>query len=522
VALVALAVAMVVPVLAGRALAETRRLAVIVGHNHGSGLRPPLRFAEEDALKMAAVLEELGDFRRGDIFVLRGPTLASTQRALQQAAERVGRWRARPGTQVVAVFYFSGHSDGVTLELGRESLPFAEVRRWMAATGAEVRIGIIDTCKSGALLAVKGGTLAPPFEIRVADNLSSMGDVLITSSAASELALESAAIGASFFSHHLVSGLRGAADISGDGLVTLAEAYHYAFSRTVSATADTIVGTQHPVYDYRLSGRGDVVLTILRQPTAAIDLPPDLDRVVIRRTPGRDVVAEVADTTARRIGLLPGRYQVRGWRRGSPLAVEVPLATGEIRALSSAEMRPAPAIASLQKGGADLYGESAAEESCLCPRLFLGVGAASAVSAEAGPLLGVRLGLRGRGRVRPALVLDLATGRSEAPDLVAARSFTETHAQLLGGVRLSHRLGRTELGAGAFLGGGVATQRSDDALVRLTGLATAAVSGTARWAITQRLGLLLDVQLPATLARLEGRVATLLLPTAWMGLEMDL
>ena len=53
---------------------------------------------------------------------------------------------------------------------------------------------------------------------------------MITSSAAREAALESAEIEASFFSHHLISGLRGAADTSGDGLVTLAEAYQYAFT----------------------------------------------------------------------------------------------------------------------------------------------------------------------------------------------------------------------------------------------------------------------------------------------------
>jgi hypothetical protein len=107
----------------------------------------------------------------------------------------------------------------------------------------------------------KGGHPGPAFTIRLSDEVSSTGEALLTSSAADELALESREIGGSFFTHHLVSGLRGAADTSGDGKITLAEAYQYAFERTVSATASMTIGTQHPGYDYRLPGRGDLVLS---------------------------------------------------------------------------------------------------------------------------------------------------------------------------------------------------------------------------------------------------------------------
>ena len=45
-----------------------------------------------------------------------------------------------------------------------------------------------------------------------------------------EAAQESDRICASYFTHYLVSGFRGAADLSGDGKVTLNEAYQFAFN----------------------------------------------------------------------------------------------------------------------------------------------------------------------------------------------------------------------------------------------------------------------------------------------------
>src|SRR5207245_7416203 len=89
------------------------------------------------------------------------------------------------------------------------------------------------------------------------------GLVLIASSAADEESQESDEISGSFFTHYLASGLLGDADASGDGKVTLAEAYAYAYGRTVGSTAETRAGAQHPVYLHDLGGAGDVVPTEL-------------------------------------------------------------------------------------------------------------------------------------------------------------------------------------------------------------------------------------------------------------------
>ena len=94
------------------------------------------------------------------------------------------------------------------------------------------------------------------------------GHAFLTSSSEDEAAQESDRIGASFFTHYLVSGLRGAADVTGEGKVSLNEAYQFAFHETLGRTSETQVGAQHPAYDIELSGTGDVVMTDLRQTSA--------------------------------------------------------------------------------------------------------------------------------------------------------------------------------------------------------------------------------------------------------------
>jgi hypothetical protein len=87
------------------------------------------------------------------------------------------------------------------------------------------------------------------------------GVAMLSSSAAGESSQESDALGASFFTHALVSALLGAGDANHDGAVTLGEAFAYAKERTLVATSRTVVGPQHPTFRLDLGGREDLVLT---------------------------------------------------------------------------------------------------------------------------------------------------------------------------------------------------------------------------------------------------------------------
>jgi hypothetical protein len=59
--------------------------------------------------------------------------------------------------------------------------------------------------------------------------------------------------------------MRGSADMSGDRKVTLNEAYQYAHQMTIETTSQTRAGIQHPAYQFRIYGEGDLVLADLNQ-----------------------------------------------------------------------------------------------------------------------------------------------------------------------------------------------------------------------------------------------------------------
>lgn len=240
---------------------RVERLALVVGANQGVGADAPLRYAVSDATRFAAVLRELGRHAAGNVRVLREPSPRKVLSALSAMARKVAALRAT-GREVVFTFYYSGHAGPSELRLTGSVLPQAELRRRLRRISADVRIVIVDACHSGAFaaLARKGGKPAPPFRIRLVDELAAKGEVFIASSAPHEEAQESATLQGSFFTSHLVSGLRGAADQNGDARVTLAEAYQYAYAQTVRSTALSHAGLQHPGYQYDVRGKRDLVL----------------------------------------------------------------------------------------------------------------------------------------------------------------------------------------------------------------------------------------------------------------------
>src|SRR5439155_22262890 len=103
--------------------------------------------------------------------------------------------------------------------------------------------------------------------------------------------------------HNLISGLRGAADTSGDKQITLAEAYRYAYDRTVSATSMLPVGVQHPSYDYRLSGQGELVLASLLKPSATLVVPEGSEGSLVTEVVRDQVVVELPPGPIREVAL---------------------------------------------------------------------------------------------------------------------------------------------------------------------------------------------------------------------------
>ena len=94
-------------------------------------------------------------------------------------------------------------------------------------------------------------------------DVETKGAVLITSSSAEEASVERDDLGGSLFTHFWASALRGSADQNNDAKVTLAEAFSFAYEKTLLRSAESRTGIQHPNYDYEIKGRDELTLTTL-------------------------------------------------------------------------------------------------------------------------------------------------------------------------------------------------------------------------------------------------------------------
>jgi caspase domain-containing protein len=326
-ALATLAGVSVLPAVASPATVQ--RFALVAGANRGGADRPLLQYAISDAERFARVLADLGGVGPAQAIVLRQPRVRELEDAIEGLRTRVlAAGRSAPGGRTEVIFYYSGHADEKGLLLGDDRYSYRSLRDRLDEVPADVRIAVLDACASGAITRLKGGQLRQPF--LVDESADMRGHAFLTSSTESESAQESDRLRGSYFTHFLVSGLRGAADLSGEGKVTLNEAYQFAFNETLGRTVDTRGGAQHPSYDINLSGTGDVVMTDLRQTSATLVLGQALDGRFFVRNARQELVVELFKPYGRAVelGLEPGAYEVRLERESAALLARPRIAEG--------------------------------------------------------------------------------------------------------------------------------------------------------------------------------------------------
>jgi caspase domain-containing protein len=253
----ALALAVVIVCVPVASAAANARYAVVIGVNAGDANETILRYAEADARRVAETMRNVGSFLPENIVVLTAVKGDDVRRAMIDLNARL---RDRGEGSMLFVFY-SGHADAEALHLGGTRLSLDEIQNLTVGSPAQTRVLVVDSCRSGALTRVKGGKQGPTFEIRTTPPAAASGFAILTSSAAGEDAQESDQLQASVFTHHLVSGLLGAADDNRDGRISIDEAFGYASGRTLAATALSLPGPQHPTYRLDVRGRADVWLT---------------------------------------------------------------------------------------------------------------------------------------------------------------------------------------------------------------------------------------------------------------------
>ena len=244
---------------------SARRYALLVGNNFGGPGLDSLHFSESDARRFADVLTRVAGFDPIDMKILVNCDSAGLEKGLLDMRKRLAMPKSisAPDGEDMFLFYYSGHSDRDALRLGGSHYPLDKLKESFQAVPSQIKIGIFDACQSGMMTRFKGGTSTKPISLESLKNV--YGQVIIASSAMDERSQESDQLAGSVFTHHWINGLGGSADISGDRKVTLNEAYQYAYQMTIETTARTREGIQHPAYQFRIYGEGDVVLADLTQ-----------------------------------------------------------------------------------------------------------------------------------------------------------------------------------------------------------------------------------------------------------------
>jgi len=190
------------------------------------------------------------------------------------------------------------------------------------------------------------------------------GYAFMTSSSASEAAQESGRLGRSYFTHNLISGMRGAADMNLDGRITLNEAYQFAFDGTLTQTEKTMAGPQHPNYHIKMSGTGDVVITEIWKSTAVLVLKENIEGKFYIHNKDNVLIVELEKPSGRTIsiGLNEGEYRVIILSGRDIFESKISLENGKSFELGSTQFTQTDKIPTVLRGSqAEFFHTSAAK-----------------------------------------------------------------------------------------------------------------------------------------------------------------
>jgi hypothetical protein len=289
------------------------RYALLVGNSTATGNYAELKYVQNDLAALSDILTDFCGFAKQHVVILYNQTPQDFERALADFSGRMAGSKDN-----MFLLYYSGHADVANLKMGSGDYPLLTLKEKLTAFPSDIRIGIFDACQSGSFTRIKGGRLDEPFLFR--DDGKTKGQVILCSSSLNENAQESDLYGNSIFTFHFVNALRGSGDMAGDGRVTLGEAYQYAYNHTISSTAGTSGGIQHPSYQFRIQGEGDIVLADLNIRTRGILLGNDISGDITILSDKGIVMADLTknENSAVMIALKPGTYKVingRGEKR---------------------------------------------------------------------------------------------------------------------------------------------------------------------------------------------------------------
>ncbi len=254
------------------------RWAVVIGvGRYESEDVPRLRYTVSDAEAIYQVLVGPGGFKKEHVLLLtdkteRKPTLRNIRWALGTFLSRSAR------KDDTVLIYFAGHGapevdprgmerDGLAKylipgdadpeDLYSSALPMDELQTIFGRIEAERVVAFLDTCYSGAAggrTFISKRTRSANLDDLFLERLTrSKGRAIITASRTSEVSIELPELGHGIFTYYLIEGLKGAADLNKDGIVTVQELYEYVEAQ-VSKKSRAVGGNQHPVMKGEMEG----------------------------------------------------------------------------------------------------------------------------------------------------------------------------------------------------------------------------------------------------------------------------
>lgn len=318
---------------------SVERYALYVAANNGGAERDILKYAASDAKKLMEAMQEIGGINQDNSVILVEPKITDVENALQSFATTINQKKSN-ARRTEFIFYYSGHSDENALLLGEESYGYSQLKADINSVPSDIHVVMLDSCFSGNFIRAKGGSRQKSF--LVDDSSVVSGHAYLSSSSESEASQESDLIQSSYFTHALITGLRGAADSSGDNKVSLNELYHYAFNETLSQTEQSTIGTQHPSFDITLVGSGDLILSDISTAESILALDSDLiGTVYIRNEKTGQLISEVKKSSANVIPLAleAGTYNITLIQSEQTLGASVKLKAGKSVYLSAKKFK---------------------------------------------------------------------------------------------------------------------------------------------------------------------------------------
>lgn len=227
----------------------TKMYAVVVGIGSYTAMQA-LKYTDDDAYQIYAFLKspEGGALSDDQVKILIDEDATSVN--IRATATKQF---SKADADDIIVFFFSGHGTNGHLvphdfDGYNNLLSHQELKNIFEYSNAKHKLIMADACYSGGLIAAKSAQSSTK-RLYEAFEKTKKGTAVMMSSSSEEVSLEARGLRSGIFSHFLLEGIRGKADVNYDKVVTITELFNFVNTNVLEYTANR----QHPM----LSGNFD-------------------------------------------------------------------------------------------------------------------------------------------------------------------------------------------------------------------------------------------------------------------------